>query len=73
MDSRAELYGDAFLGRYERIITPDPEAVKAAIDDYHITWTIFGTHSPDVSVMDRLTGWHRVYTDEFAVVHIRDR
>ena len=71
VDSRVELYGDRFLSRYAKIIAPDSATIEATLDTYNIRWTILGRHSPTLRVMDRLPGWHRLYADEFAVVHIR--
>jgi hypothetical protein len=73
VDSRVELYGDSFLARYEKIIESDPGAVNAALRDYDIRWTMLGRHSRAVAVMDGLRGWHRLYADDYAVVHIRDK
>ena len=73
IDSRVELYGDGFLRNYARIIRPDPSAVKATISANNIRWTILAASSPTVAVMDALAGWHRLYSDPYAVVHIRDK
>jgi hypothetical protein len=73
VDSRVELYGDAFLSRYAKIIEPNAATVRATLGIYDIRWTILGRHSPTLRVMDGLPGWHRLYADEFAVVHIRDK
>jgi len=73
VDSRVELYGDAFLARYEKIIAADPEAVRATLRAYDIRWTILGKHSRAVAVMDGIRGWSRLYGDDYAVVHIRDK
>jgi hypothetical protein len=73
VDSRVELYGDAFLARYEKIIESDPDAVTATLRAYDIRWTILGRHSRVVAVMDGLRGWRRLYEDDYAVVHIRDK
>jgi hypothetical protein len=73
VDSRVELYGDQLLARYARIIEADPSEVRATLRAYDIRWTILGRHSPTVQVMDTLPGWHRFYSDDFAVVHIRDK
>jgi hypothetical protein len=72
IDSRAELYGDDFLAGYARIIAPDPRALIATVRKYDIAWTIFPPDSPVVAVLDLLPGWHRLYADSIAVVHIRD-
>jgi len=72
IDSRAELYGDAFLTDYARIVAPDAKALNSAIEKYHVGWTIFPPDSPVVAVLDLMPGWHRLYADDIAVVHIRD-
>jgi hypothetical protein len=73
VDSRVELYGDAFLARYAKIIAPDPVAIKSTLKAYDIGWTIFDPRSGVIGVMDRLPGWRRLYADRFAVIHIRDK
>ena len=73
VDSRAELYGDGFLVRYGKLIEPDPQEVKRVIRAYDVGWTIFAKHSRVIGIMDATAGWHRIYADNFAVVHIRDK
>jgi hypothetical protein len=73
VDSRVELYGDAFLERYAKIIEPDSAVIRSALTADDIQWTIFEPSSPVVGVMDRLPGWRRLYVDRFAVIHIRDK
>ena len=72
IDSRAELYGDAFLQNYSRIMRPDTAALKATLEKYRIGWTILKPDSPAVVVLDLLPGWRRVYADRIAVIHVRD-
>jgi hypothetical protein len=72
IDSRAELYGDQFLANYARIVAPDARALTATARKYDIAWTIFPPDSPAVAVLDLLPGWHRLYSDSIAVVHVRD-
>jgi hypothetical protein len=73
VDSRVELYGDAFLDRYAKIISPDSAVIRSTLSAADIQWTIFDPGSPVVGVMDRLPGWRRLYADRFAVIHIRDK
>lgn len=73
VDSRAELYDDAFFRNYAQIVEPDPAVLKATLLHYDIGWTILGRHSPVAGAMDSLSGWHRLFADDFAVVHIRDK
>ncbi|MBL6938182.1 MAG: hypothetical protein ISS15_06235 [Alphaproteobacteria bacterium] len=71
IDSRADLYGDRFVSDYARIIAPDPEALKAALNKNRVRWTMFAANSPVALQMDSLPGWHRIYGDGIAVVHAR--
>ncbi len=70
IDSRAELYGDAFIADYARIVSPDPAALKATLAKYAIRWTILIPGSPASAMMDLMPGWRRLYADDVAVVHV---
>ena len=72
IDGRAELYGNGFLARYGRIIRPDRDELLATLDKYHVRWTILAPGNPAADVMDLLPGWHRLYADRWAVVHVKD-
>jgi hypothetical protein len=72
IDSRAELYGESFLERYARIVHPDKPALEAALTRYRVRWTIFAADNPAVGAMDTMAGWHRLYGDRWAVVHVKD-
>jgi hypothetical protein len=71
IDSRAELYGDDFLSAYARMMAPDTSTLAATLKKYKIGWTILPPRAPAVAVLDLLPGWRRLYTDKFAVVHVR--
>jgi hypothetical protein len=72
IDSRAELYGEDFIGRYIATIHPDDAALAAMLEKRHVRWTILAADNPAVGALDRMNGWHRLYTDRWAVVHVRD-
>jgi hypothetical protein len=72
IDSRADLYGDIFLDNYAAITQPDKDALTSSLANYHVRWTIFSAHAPVVKILDATPGWHRIYSDGVAVVHIRD-
>ena len=72
IDSRVELYGDAALKNYAALIRPERAALEATLRRYDIRWSSFAPSSPIVSELDARPGWHRLYTDRFAVVQIRD-
>ncbi len=71
IDGRADMYGDDFLGRYERIAAGDTDALEAALKRYDVAWTIFAPGERVLALMDREPGWRRLYADRFAVVHVR--
>jgi len=71
IDSRADLYGPAFLDRYSTIVG-DPSALKAELDRDAVTWTMLKPGSVAAATMDRLPGWRRTYADAIAVIDVRD-
>jgi len=71
IDSRADLYGDAFLTRYRSIAAPDLPALQRALSDYAIAWTIFPAGEPIVAVMDEMPGWRRLADRDGIVIHAR--
>jgi hypothetical protein len=72
IDSRADLYGDAFLSNYAAIQSGDKDALASSLAYYHAHWTIFTPGNPAVKQMDAMPGWHRFYNDGIAVIHIKD-
>jgi hypothetical protein len=71
IDSRAEVYGDAFLADYARLNAGDPQAVAAALADPRIRWTLLEPGTPLAQAMDHAPGWKRLYADPVAVAHVR--
>ena len=71
VDGRADLYGDAFLDRYDALMRPQSATLVPFLRATSIAWTILRPEYPAVTVLDRLPGWRRVYTDQFAVIHVR--
>jgi hypothetical protein len=71
IDGRTDLYGDAFMARYKKIVSPDHEALDAAIRQYQIAWTILPPDNPVVAELDHEPGWRRLYADKYAVIHVR--
>jgi hypothetical protein len=72
IDSRADLYGDIFLRDYATIVSPDKDALAAALAFHHARWTIFSADAPVVRLLDATPGWRRFYSDKLAVVHVHD-
>ena len=72
IDGRADMFGDAFLRQYARILAGEPPAMEEALKRYEIAWTIFAPDQRAVAQMDHEPGWRRLYADAYAVVHVRD-
>jgi hypothetical protein len=72
IDSRADLHGDVFLSNYAALSAPDKDALASSLAYYHVRWTIFRADAPLVKLMDAMPGWHRLYGDNAAVVHMHD-
>jgi hypothetical protein len=71
IDSRADLYGDAFLNDYAKITSPDKDALAPTLASHRIGWTIFPREALVVKLLDAMPGWQRFYSDKLAVVHVR--
>ncbi len=71
VDGRTDLYGDAFMADYYRLMSPDPAVLAQTLRSRNITWTLLPPTAPAVAAMDAQSGWRRVYADQFAVVHVR--
>ena len=63
------LYSVAFRRRYHE--TAVPALLAATLTRYHVRWTILKPGNPAVAAMDGLPGWHRLYADQWAVVHVK--
>ena len=71
IDSRADLYGDAFLTRYRLATWPDRAALDALLADFRIAWTIFPSGHPILSTLDSEPGWRRAIDAGGFVIHTR--
>ena len=74
IDGRADLYGDAMMKRHLDATTlAEPQALPTLLNDYRIGWTLLHPGTPALFSLDRMPGWRRVYADDVAVVHMRER
>jgi hypothetical protein len=64
------IYSAAFRRRYQQ--TADPTLLATILTRYHIRWTILKPGNPAIPAMDGVTGWHRLYADQWAVVHVKN-
>jgi len=73
IDSRAELYGEQFVMAYFRALQlRDVNQFLGMLKEYEIDAVLLTPATPAAGLLDHLDGWQRVYSDETAVVHIRN-
>lgn len=71
IDGRAE---QLFLGDFIKTYAwgPDTEtALAATLRQYDVSWTIMPPGDRRVALLDKLSGWKRVFADKNAVIHQR--
>jgi hypothetical protein len=72
IDGRADLYGDKFLTRYHRMVSPDLNELGRTLSAYRIAWTIFPSGHPIIPVMDEMPGWLRLVDADGIIIHARE-
>ncbi|MGX4802311.1 hypothetical protein [Bradyrhizobium guangdongense] len=73
VDGRAELYGEKFVMDFFKAAEGKrPELLPRLLDEYKIDATLLGADTPGPQILDHLKGWKRLYTDNIAVIHVRD-
>jgi hypothetical protein len=73
IDSRAELYGEQFVMAYfQALQLKDVNQFLGMLKEYEIDAVLLMPATPAAGLLDHLDGWQRVYSDETAVVHIRN-
>ncbi|WP_298241588.1 hypothetical protein [uncultured Bradyrhizobium sp.] len=73
VDGRAELYGEKFVMDFFKATEgKKPEMLPRLLDEYKIDATLLVADAPGPQVLDQLKGWKRIYTDDIAVIHVRD-
>ncbi|MEH2504364.1 MULTISPECIES: hypothetical protein [unclassified Bradyrhizobium] len=72
IDGRAELYGEAFEMAYYRALTlKDANHFLDILKTWEIDAVLLKPSTPAVGLLDQVSGWKRVYSDENAVLHVR--
>ena len=74
IDGRSELYGEAYMLRYDSALNMHniPDFFRL-LDEYRIGATLLAPTAPAAALLDRSPGWQRFYSDDVAVVHVRRR
>jgi len=71
IDGRADMYGDAFFAAYLKARGEGGPALDRTLARYRIDWTLLETGEPLIREMDAKPGWRRVWSDRYAVIHVR--
>lgn len=74
VDGRAELYGEKFVMDFFKATEgKKPELLPRLLDEHKIDATLLVADAPGPQILDQLKGWKRIYTDDIAVIHVRDK
>lgn len=73
VDGRAELYGEKFVMDFFKATEgKKPELLPRLLDEHKIDATLLVADAPGPQILDQLKGWKRIYTDDIAVIHVRE-
>lgn len=72
IDGRADMFGDAFLDNYDRIVAARGTALDEVLRNQAIEWAIFPPGERIDAALAARPGWKKLYGDEFAVVFARE-
>ncbi|SEO27929.1 hypothetical protein SAMN02990966_01477 [Rhodospirillales bacterium URHD0017] len=74
IDGRGELFGGDFIKRYVQAVSlRDEEPFDALLDRWGIEWTLLSRDQPANRLLARLPGWRQAYSDDAAVIFVRDK
>lgn len=72
IDGRTDLYGDAFMARYDAIMDARPGELDKALSEFGIVWTFLPAGSAPALELDRKPGWKRLHSDSLIAIHARE-
>ena len=74
VDSRAELFGDAFLGRYlDTVNLVDIADAFDTLDQYKVNWVLLLPAEPLTKALMQSPRWEKVFADDYSFVFVRHR
>jgi hypothetical protein len=72
VDGRGDMYGDALVVGYSRIVDGDAAAFDAAVKRWNIRWAIVPNDGKRlVAILDRSPGWRRIARDRVGAIYVR--
>ena len=72
IDGRADMYGDAYVRDYLKIIEGDLPLFNKVAGNYGICWTMVRHMDGLGRALDRAPGWRRLFQDKIGVIHVRE-
>lgn len=73
IDSRFDLYGAKFVEDFRKLAwLEDTDVAMRFVQGCSARWTILPPGRPLAAYLDGASRWHRLYQDEFYVVHVND-
>jgi len=72
IDGRQDMYGDAFVNDYQRMVDGDRPSLDAAVRRYGIKWTMLPPrYDRLIENLDSDPHWRRIHSDPVAIIHRR--
>jgi hypothetical protein len=72
IDGRTELYGEKFFVDHNAASgLMEPDNLFRLLEQYKIQATLMRTQSAATKLLDHIDGWHKVYADDVATIHVR--
>jgi hypothetical protein len=72
IDGRTELYGEKFFVDHNAASgLMQPENLFRLLEQYQIEATLMRTQSAATKLLDHIDGWHKIYSDDIATIHLR--
>src|ERR1700710_416967 len=72
IDGRTELYGEKFFVNHNAASgLMEPENLFRLLEQYDIEATLMRTQSAATKLLDHIDGWHKVFSDDIATIHVR--
>ena len=72
VDGRGDMYGDALVLGYKRIIEGNAAALDAAVQRWNIRWAILPLRYRRLrALLDRSPQWRRIYQDDVGAIYVR--
>lgn len=74
IDGRTEFYGEKFFVDHNAAVgLKEPDNLFRLLEQYDIEATLLRSDRPAAKLLDRVGGWHKIYSDDIATLHVRKK